>query len=141
MGAQAWSELSSASVIFQLVDTMSAPDQQKMGNAQDDDAANVPAQPARLGEKSSDYTGCWYACAGICMHRLCPCGEGCIYDCCCCCGMPCCMCYFKDDGVFKEAIVDRGGKKILHMVDEKTINLKQSTNAKDHAWGQAGAQA
>jgi hypothetical protein len=51
------------------------------------------------------------------------------------------MCYCKEDGVFKEAIEDKGGKKTLTMVDEKTIKVKTSKVAKDHMWGEAGAQA
>merc|ERR1712039_540263 len=124
------------------VDTISAPDQHTMvGNALDGAAASGSAALApKLGEKASDYTGCWYMCGGVCLYRMCPCGDSCIHACCCCCGMPLCMCYFKEDGQWKGACEDRGGKKIIYMVDEKTIRQKTSTAAKDHAWGQMGAQ-
>lgn len=77
------------------------------------------------------------------MHRMMPCGEGCVFSCLCCSLFPFCGCYFKDeqDGQWKECVEDKGGKKIMYMADEKTIKMKTSTAAKDHVWGESGAQA
>ena len=113
---------------------MSAPDQNTMGSAMEDFGAGARnTSQAPLGGKSSDYAGCWYACGGIVMYGMIPCGEGCIYPCLCCCSVPVCMCYKKDaqDGQWKEACEDKGGKKIMHMADEKTIQMIPSAAGKD----------
>eukprot|EP00929_Paragymnodinium_shiwhaense_P013118 TRINITY_DN120984_c0_g1_i1.p1 TRINITY_DN120984_c0_g1~~TRINITY_DN120984_c0_g1_i1.p1 ORF type:complete len:195 (+),score=21.98 TRINITY_DN120984_c0_g1_i1:77-586(+) len=127
-----------------------------IGNAEEEEPPaqvtmfNKTGGSARLGEKSSDYAGCWRYCGGFCFYRLTPCGDGCINKFPFLCGIipvPVCCCawYVAGDhnGEFKEICEGKdGGRTVIHMVDEKTIKLRPSAlpkdygvNASDRVWG------
>eukprot|EP00929_Paragymnodinium_shiwhaense_P121900 TRINITY_DN9431_c4_g1_i1.p1 TRINITY_DN9431_c4_g1~~TRINITY_DN9431_c4_g1_i1.p1 ORF type:complete len:127 (+),score=32.35 TRINITY_DN9431_c4_g1_i1:75-455(+) len=109
---------------------MSAPQQVAMGAATGGVVVVGTSNAAskHLGQRSSDFKGCWKQCGGVVLTYFLPCGDTCICGLMCVfCLFPASQCYFQktnNKAEWKEPCNGDGNSTVLYMVDDKTIKTK-----------------